>query len=109
MAHRVPQICLASGIAPTTGSLAAKVVQSSRDGTAADSIIDRAFGGLVKVTQLTALATKEWHVQHGLILSASAVAVAEDYVRSLLTEVVQLCPLTERRVGSLSTRLEFVF
>jgi len=43
------------------------------------------------------------------MLSTSAVAAAEDYFRSILTESIERCELCERRVHPLETRMEFVF
>ncbi|RQP09423.1 MAG: hypothetical protein EAS51_11690, partial [Microbacteriaceae bacterium] len=52
---------------------------------------------------------KVWHSQHGLILAVAAVAAAEDYFRTLLTDLVGVCALTAERVKSMETKLEFVF
>lgn len=109
MAHTTPRVCLAVGAAGGTGTLAKKVARDSRLTGSAGSHIDRSFEALVKVTQLAVLAQEDWHQQHGLILSASAVAVAEDYIRSILTDLVSLCPIVKRNAGSQSTRLEYVF
>ncbi|MFF0494447.1 hypothetical protein ACFYTQ_35985 [Nocardia sp. NPDC004068] len=54
-------------------------------------------------------AASVWQPQHGLILCSSAVAVAEDYFRSILTDVVGVCQICANRVKILETRMEYVF
>ncbi|GAA1554380.1 hypothetical protein [Kribbella lupini] len=61
------------------------------------------------MTQLTFDLTPKWKSQHGLILSSSAVAAAEDYFRTILTEIVNVCEYCAQRVEPLETRMEFVF
>ncbi|MCC2307190.1 hypothetical protein [Cellulomonas chengniuliangii] len=79
-----------------------------RSGASEDSAIDRAFSGLLVITQLAARHAPDWNPQHGLILSSSAVAVAEDYFRTLLTEVASACPLCTDLVRPIDTQIEFV-
>jgi hypothetical protein len=112
MGHSLPQVCLssASNVGPgMLTRLANEAVASGRPDDADVSAIDRAYLGLLVVTQLTAASTSDWDRQHGLILSSSAVAVAEDYFRSVLTDVVDVCELCAARVKPLETRMEFVF
>lgn len=109
--HTLPQTCLtststvgASGLtALAPGSVAAQRPQGEEY-----TPIDRAFAGLRVVAQLAEVSRSDWNPHHGQILSASAVAVAEDYFRTILTEVAAICPLCKRAVGSLETKLSFV-
>lgn len=109
MSHSLPMTCLASGMSVGNESLAGRVSQSSRDKATAVSAVDRAISNLVVVTRMTGSVSADWEPQHGLILTASAVAIAEDFVRSILADVVTLCPLAAERSYELDTRMEFVF
>lgn len=110
MSHRVPTTCIASGAAG--GSALERLIHGSvrpeRPSLGPSSAIDMAYGGLLVVTQLAVDCDSRWNTQHGLILSSSAVAVAEDYFRSILVGLAEVCPHSRGRVGSLPTRLEFV-
>lgn len=111
MPHALPRSCLAStGAGPTEtfAHLDDKGIARERADGPQLSPIDRAFGGLVVVTQIAAQHELDWQSQHGLMLSASAVAVAEDYFRTILTDSVVTCPVCLGRVSGLSTRMEFV-
>jgi hypothetical protein len=100
----------ASNVGPgTLTRLASGAVSAARPDTAGLSALDNAFSSLLVVTQLTVQATYIWQPQHGLILCSSAVAVAEDYFRSILTDIVGICQLCANRVGALETRMEYVF
>lgn len=107
--HAIPMTCLSSGMIVGNESLAARVSRSMRDQAVGVSAVDRAIGNLVVVTRMTSSVSTEWQTQHGLILTASAVAIAEDYVRSILADIVMLCPLAAERSYVLDTRMEFVF
>jgi hypothetical protein len=112
MPHLLPQVCLASSsnVGPgTLTRLASNAISSMRRDFTEESAVDRAFGALLVVTQLAVDATPNWQPQHGLILCSSAVAVAEDYFRSVLTDTVVVCPLCAARVGTLETKMEHVF
>lgn len=112
MPHELPQVCLAStsNVGPgTLTRLANEAVSTNRPDSTIVSPIDRAYAALFLVTQLAVQAAGQWQPQHGLILSSSAVAVAEDYFRSVLTECVQVCPVCSDRVAPLETRMEYVF
>lgn len=112
MTQNFPQVCLASSavVGPgTLNRLAGDAVSVSRHASGYRSAIDLAFDSLLVVTQVAVTSASDWRTQHGLILSSSAVAAAEDYFRSILTEVVGLCALCEARVQPLETRMEFVF
>lgn len=112
MPHALPQVCLASSAnvgAGTLTTLAGSVASMSRPDTSGRSPIDIAFGSLLVVTQVAVTASKDWRSQHGLILSASAVAAAEDYFRSVLALCVTVCTYCEERVRPLETRMEHVF
>ncbi len=110
MPHLLPQVCLPSASpvgAGTLTRLANDAIQSAR--LERSSSIDQAFDALLTVTQLAVEVGNQWRPQHGLILTSSAVAAAEDYFRSILTEAVVVCPLCAARVAPLETRMEFVF
>lgn len=112
MAHSLPQVCLAStsNVGPgTLTRVANEAVVAARPERDDSSAIDRAFSALLLITRLAADAGPNWDPQHGLILSSSVVAVAEDYFRSVLTEVVSACAHCAGRVKPLETRMEFVF
>lgn len=112
MPHTFPQVCLSSAStvgAGTLNRLANAAVSTDRHEYGQRSAIDVAFDSLLVVTQVAVDSSSDWRPQHGLILSSSTVAAAEDYFRSILTEVVELCSLCERRVQPLETRMEFVF
>lgn len=112
MAHSLPQVCLASSSNVGSGTLtrlANQAISAARSDPQELSSIDRAFSALLVVTRLTADSSANWEPQHGLILSSSAVAVAEDYFRSILTEVVHTCVYCAARVEPIETRMEFVF
>ncbi len=112
MPHTLPQVCLAPSAnvgAGTVMTLAGSVVSSNRLDTGGRAPVDIAFDSLLVVTRLAVAASSEWHPQHGLILSASAVAAAEDYFRSILTLCVSVCSYCEDRVRPLETRMEHVF
>ncbi|RYV51012.1 hypothetical protein [Pengzhenrongella frigida] len=111
MGHMVPPSCLSSA-SPGGGDPLARLKRNSiaadRSDSSNASAIDRAFSGLLVVTQLAADHAQNWKAQHGLILSTSAVAVAEDYFRTLLTEVANVCPLCMDLVRPLDTQIEYV-
>lgn len=112
MPHSLPQVCMASAsnVGPgTLTRLASAAISADRPDTVGLSALDNAFSSLLVVTQLTVQATDRWQPQHGLILCSSAVAVAEDYFRSILTDIVGICQLCANRVGILETRMEYVF
>lgn len=112
MSLTVPQICLASTASVGAGTLnrvASAAIATTRHAQGKRSPIDTAFDSLLVVTQLAVSSNATWRPEHGLILSSSAVAAAEDYFRSILTEVVELCSLCEARIRPLETRMEFVF
>lgn len=112
MTHIFPQICLASAShvgAGTLTRLTDAAVSTHRHTGAYRSAIDVAFDSLLVVTQVAVNEEPSWNTQHGLILSSSAVAAAEDYFRSILTDVVTICPVCMTRVQPLETRMEFVF
>lgn len=112
MAPTFPQVCLASAAPVGAGTLTRltdAAVSTDRHETGYRSAIDVAFDSLLVVTQVAVNLSQDWRTQHGLILSSSAVAAAEDYFRSILAELVTLCPLCETRVHPLETRMEFVF
>ncbi len=107
MPHASVTVCLPG---TTSASLAvglAAIARSERHDREL-SAIDRALDSLVALTQLVAMAQPVWSSQYGLALSASAVAVADDYFRSMFVEVIDVCPLAAQRTGSLETRLEYV-
>lgn len=112
MSHAFPQVCLASA-APVGAGTSTRLTDAAfltyRDRGGYRSPIDEAFDSLLVVTQLAVDLSIGWRTQHGLILSSSAVSAAEDYFRSILTEVVSVCPRCEERVQPLETRMEFVF
>ena len=110
MSHNFPQVCLTSsaGGSSSLEHLIGASAASSRPGSHYVSPIDAAFEALQIVTKLAVDSAKHWRPQHGLIFSSSAVAAAEDYFRSILTEVASLCPVCERKIRPLETRLEFV-
>ncbi|WP_447644062.1 hypothetical protein [Nocardioides zeae] len=89
--------------------MAASSVTAQRHGGNLKSAIDVAYESLVVVSQMAAGLASTWIPQHGLILSSAAVAAAEDYFRSVLTDVVVCCDVAKRRAGPLSIRLEYVF
>lgn len=112
MAHAFPQVCLASASPVGSGAstrLTDAAFLTMRHESGYRSPIDVAFDSLLLVTQLAVNSAQGWRTQHGLILSSSAVSAAEDYFRSILTEVVTLCPRCGERVKQLETRMEFVF
>lgn len=111
MPHALPQVCLTSSSnvgARSIATLAASAISNARVEPPRLSAIDRAYDSLIVVTQLTVDASSSWRPQHGLILASSAVAVAEDYFRSVLTDTVVVCPLCTKRIEPLETRMEFV-
>lgn len=112
MSHSFPQVCLASAATAGPGyltHLTDAAVSKSRPAVGNRSSIDIAYNSLLVVTQMAVESTKGWSTQHGLILSSAAVAAAEDYFRSILAEVVKICPICVARVQPLETRMEFVF
>ena len=111
MSHELPKSCLASGVntgAETFAHLDSNGIAHERPESPQLSPLDRAFAGLLTVTQVAVEHAEDWKGQHGLMLSASAVSVAEDYFRTILTESVIVCPCCVRIVSSLETRMEFV-
>lgn len=112
MAHSFPRVCLASASpvgAGTSTRLTDAAFLADRNTNGYRSPIDVAFESLLVVTQLAVSLSQAWSTQHGLILSSSAVSAAEDYFRSILTEMVTVCPCCEERVQPLETRMEYVF
>jgi hypothetical protein len=111
MPHALPQVCFASLSvgAGTLNRVASDAVATDRHPHGYQSPIDTAYDTLRVVTQVAASATPTWQPEHGLILSTSAVAAAEDYFRSILTEVIELCELCKQRAQPFETRMEFVF
>lgn len=112
MPHAFPQVCLASASPVGPGAstrLTDAAFLTNRGEGDYRSPIDVAFDALLVVTQLAANSAADWRTQHGLILSSSAVSAAEDYFRSILTDVVKICPCCAERVQPLETRMEFVF
>lgn len=110
MPHTIPTSCLPSG--SVGGSALANLIDRSVVSTRpkADSVsaLDHAYEGLLVVTKLAVLAKPDWTSHHGLMLCSNAVAVAEDYFRSILVEVAQICPKSLERVGAFETRVEFI-
>lgn len=109
MAHRLPQCCLPS---TTMGALpvlrGADIAAASRPGPVA-SPIDTAYGALRAVTSLSAsVSSDDWNANHGLILTAAAVAAVEDYVRSILALLPTICPFARERAETLTAPLRFL-
>lgn len=107
MPHASLPVCL-PGTSPATlaGGIAALARSERHDSDL--SAIDRALDSLVALTRLVGLAQSDWKSPYGLALSASAVAVADDFFRSIFVEIVDVCPMAAERTKTLETRLEYV-
>ena len=110
MGHALPATCLPSTSAGGNplGHLISSSISDARPGQGVSSALDRALEALVVITRIAVDESSDWTTQHGLILSGSAVAVADDYFRTVLVDVATYCPLSKQMVMDLETRMEFV-
>lgn len=110
--HKIPRVCLPANSAQGPARIpdltqSASAVRPSPGG---DSPIEDAFEGLRSVTSMAVEISKSgWRRDYGLILSSATVAVAEDYVRSVLVRLGQVCPIARERVATLDTSMAHVY